>query len=159
MHRLAFLLALFATAALADNIEGKVVAIADGDTLTVLDSAKQQHKVRIAGIDAPEKRQAYGERSRQNLASLAFQKPATLDCYKVDRYRRQACRVWVDRQDVGLAQVSAGRAWHYKDYQREQTPEERTAYPRAENDARLSRVGLWGDPKPVPPWGWRQLST
>ena len=102
-------------------MQDRVVGIADGDTLTVLDSAKQQHKIRIAGIDAPEKRQAYGERSRQHLASLAFQKSATLDCYKVDRYKRQVCRVWVDRQDVGLAQVSSGLGWHYKEYQREPT--------------------------------------
>ena len=65
------------------------------------------------------------------------------------------CRVWVDRRDVGLAQVSAGLAWHYKYYQQEQTPEERAAYTRAEDDARLSRLGLWADPKPVPPWEWR----
>lgn len=133
-----------------------MVGIADGDTLTVLDSARHQHRVRIAGIDAPEKRQAFGERSRQHLASLAFQKSATFDCYKVDRYKRQVCRVWVNREDVGLAQVSAGLAWHYKAYQHEQTPEEREAYSRAENDARLSHLGLWADHNPVPPWEWRK---
>jgi endonuclease YncB( thermonuclease family) len=77
----------------AADLQGRVVGIADSDTLTVLDSARLQHRVRIAGIDAPEKRQPCGERSRQHLASLAFQKSATLDCCRVDRYKRQVCRV------------------------------------------------------------------
>jgi len=74
---------------LAADLQGWVVRIADGDTLTVLDSARHQHRVRIAGIDAPERYQPFGGRSRQNLASLAFRKSATLDCYKVDRYGRE----------------------------------------------------------------------
>ena len=120
-----------------------------------MDSQKKQHKIRIAGIDAPEKRQAHGERLRQHLAALAFQKSATLDCYKVDRYKRQVCRVWADRQGIGVAQVRAGLAWRFKRYEREHTPEERVAYSRAENEARLSQLGLWADHEPVPPWDWR----
>jgi endonuclease YncB( thermonuclease family) len=98
-------------------VEGRVVGIiSDGDTITVLDSEKKQHKVRINGIDAPEKGQAFGERSRQNLAQMAHGKDARIECHKTDRFGREACKVWVQPQDcprcdktldVGLAQISA----------------------------------------------------
>jgi len=98
-------------------VEGRVVGIiSDGDTITVLDSEKKQHKVRINGIDAPEKGQAFGERSRQNLAQMAHGKDARIECHKTDRFGRKVCKVWVQPQDcprcdktldVGLAQISA----------------------------------------------------
>ena len=150
------LLLLTAILAAASELRGVVVGVTDGDTITVLNDNQKQHKIRLAGIDAPEKHQGFGERSRQNLSSLAFKKQVTLDCYKTDQYKRQVCRVWVAGKDVALAQVQAGLAWHYKRFEKEQTPSERAAYARAETDARASRSGLWQSERPVPPWEFRQ---
>src|SRR5262249_7791109 len=91
-------------------VEGRVVGISDGDTITLLDGFKTQHKVRIAGIDAPEKGQAFGERSKQNLSALVFQKQVEARCHKKDRYGRDICAVYVGRRDVGLDQIRAGMA-------------------------------------------------
>lgn len=156
MDRASLLLALLLTAAAhADELRGRVVSIADGDTLTLLDSANTQHRIRLGGIDAPEKAQPFGERSKQNLARLAFQKDATADCYKVDRYRRQICTVYVSGEDVGLAQLDTGLAWWYRKYAHEQPPQQRQDYEGAETRASVDRVGLWQDKEPVPPWEWR----
>ena len=149
-------------------IEGRVVGISDGDTITVLDSTKAQHKVRLAGIDAPEKAQAFGERSKQNLSALVFGKDVRADCNKRDRYGRDVCRVWVTPSDcrscgltldVALAQLTVGLAWHYKRFENEQTPEERGRYSFAEDEARARHIGLWKDPKATPPWEWRRTKA
>jgi endonuclease YncB( thermonuclease family) len=165
MRAVGILIALWFTAvADSETLTGRVVGISDGDTITVL-VAKQQVKVRINGIDAPEKRQPYGERSKQNLSAMAFKKDARLECHKTDRYGRQVCKVWVQpgdcpgcglTLDVGLAQVIAGMALWYREYAKEQTAEDQGRYETAENEARLRRWGLWNDPQPVPPWDWRR---
>lgn len=141
--------------ALADTLTGRVVAIADGDTLTILDQENRQHKIRLAGIDAPEKSQDFGQKSKSNLSTLAYNQQATADCRKQDRYRREVCVVSVAGKEVGLEQVTAGMAWWYRQYAREQTPEERTAYERAEFNAKIHRLGLWGSKNAIPPWDWR----
>lgn len=151
--------AAFAAGAHAEIITGRVVSIADGDTLTLLHSSKTQHKIRLQGIDAPEKRQPFGEASRQNLARLAFQKDARAECPKRDKYGRAVCTVTVNGQDVGLAQLEAGLAWWYRRFAREQTPEQRRAYEQAEATAAIRRVGLWQDRNPVPPWEWRRVNS
>jgi endonuclease YncB( thermonuclease family) len=109
--------------AAAAELRGVVVGVTDGDTIAVLDRARKQHEIRLAGIDAPEKRQAFGERSKQHLSALAFKKEAVLDCFKVDQYKRQVCSVRMDGEDVAVAQVWAGLAWHYKRFENEQIPE------------------------------------
>ena len=100
-------------AALAGSwvVEGRVVGVSDGDTITVLDDANTQHKIRFAGISAPEKAQPFGERSKQSLSALVFQKRAEACCHKKDRYGREVCAVYVDLRDVGLEQIRAGMAW------------------------------------------------
>ena len=118
--------------------------------------AKTQHKIRFAGIDAPEKGQAFGERSKQSLSALVFQKRVEARCHKKDRYGREVCAVFVGLRDVGLEQIRAGMAWHYKAYQHEQPTQERLVYAQEEENAKASRVGLWKDAKPVPPWEWRK---
>ncbi len=140
----------------AAEINGQIVAIADGDTLMILDSGKQQHKIRLAFIDAPEQKQPYGQRSKQSLSDLAFGKDAKADCYKTDRYGRVVCTVFVDGKDVGLAQLDAGLAWWYRKYAHEQLPQKRIDYESAEDRAAADRVGLWQDKDPVPPWEWRR---
>lgn len=134
---------------------GRVVAITDGDTLVLLDETNQQHKVRLAGIDAPERGQPFSQVSRKHLSERAFDQLANADCPKVDRYRRLVCVVWMEGRDVNLAQVEAGLAWHYKKYEGEQSAHDRTAYAQAEESARAAKRGLWSEGQPVPPWEWR----
>jgi hypothetical protein len=91
-------------------VEGRVVGIRDGDTITVLDDSTTQHKIRIAAIDAPENGQAFGERSKQSLSALVFQNRVEARCHKKDRYGREVCAVFVSLRDVGLEQIRLGMA-------------------------------------------------
>jgi endonuclease YncB( thermonuclease family) len=136
---LPFLLSL---TALADTLDGRVVGVTDGDTITVLDADNVQHKIRLAGIDAPEKRQAFGNVSRQHLADQVFQKDATIDYSKTDRYGRLVGTVLVAGEDMNIRQIEAGLAWHFKKYEAEQPAEERERYTAAEAEAREARRGL-----------------
>ena len=156
--RLAYLLSLIllSPVALAEAYTGIVVGVADGDTITVLDEHKTQHRVRLMGIDAPEKKQAFGTVSRQHLASLVFKQLVVVETTKVDRYKRQIGKVKVGSTDVNLEQVKSGFAWHYKKYQREQTAMDRALYAEAEEAAQQKRVGLWSDKEPVAPWDFRR---
>ena len=142
--------------ATAAPLTGRIVSIADGDTVTLLDASLQQHKIRLSGIDAPEKRQPFGNRSRLHLGALVFGRQVTADCPKTDRYKRAVCRIDVDGVDANLAQVEAGMAWHYKAYSREQSPADRWRYTKTEDRARQARQGLWADRAPVAPWDFRK---
>ena len=96
---------------------GRVVEVIDGDTVTVLLPSRSQLKVRLAGIDAPEKRQAFGQRAKQQLAALVFDKRVTVVGHKYDRYRRLVAKLIVDGHDANFDMVAAGYAWHYKRYE------------------------------------------
>jgi endonuclease YncB( thermonuclease family) len=139
------------------TLAGKVVAISDGDTLTLLDASKVQHRIRLDGIDAPEAKQAFGNRSRQSLGELAHEREAVAECSKIDKYKRPVCVVRVNGLDMGLEQIKRGMAWHFRRYAHEQTPENRAAYATAEAEARAEKRGLWRDARPVPPWEWRSV--
>lgn len=147
---------LLAGATLAGQITGIVVGISDGDTITLLDSNKQQHKIRLSGIDAPEKAQPFGQKSKSNLSAMIFNREVTAECGKTDRYRREICKILVGSRDANLEQVKAGMAWHYKQYANEQSPKDREDYEIAEFNAKMRRLGLWSDTNPVPPWEWRR---
>ncbi len=123
-------------------LSGKVVSIADGDTLTILDATNTQHRIRLTGIDAPESRQAFGTRSRQHLADLVFGKGVTVEYDKRDRYGRTLGKVLIEGRDANLEQIKAGMAWHYKFYENEQLPEDRKTYAEAEREARAAKRGL-----------------
>jgi len=151
--------------AYADTLLGVVIGVSDGDTITVLDAERQQHKVRLGGIDAPEKAQPFGQRSKENLSRLVFKKEVAVDWTKRDRYQRIVGKVMVQPSDcptcpktldAGHAQLSVGLAWWYRKYAKEQSPEDRGRYESEEQEARARRVGLWQDPDPVPPWEWRR---
>ena len=152
-HILIFALAL-SFPAWAD-ITGYVVGVADGDTITVLDADKAQHKIRLTGIDAPEKKQPFGNRSKQSLSDMVFTKIVTVETDKRDRYGRQLGKVMDGGKDVNLEQVRAGMAWHYKAYERAQSVIDRQAYADAESEAKAAKRGLWVDVEPTPPWEWR----
>lgn len=151
----AIALLLLAGPAWAQVLLGKVVAIADGDTLTVLDENKTQHKIRLSGIDAPERAQPFGQRSKEYLSALVFGKMIAVETAKQDRYKRTLGKIVLDGRDVNLAMVVTGFAWHYKKYEREQSAADRLLYDDAEKDARLAGRGLWKDAGPVAPWDWR----
>ncbi|HKQ23147.1 MAG TPA: thermonuclease family protein [Burkholderiales bacterium] len=149
-------LCLLCAPAAAETLSGYVVGVADGDTITLLDGNKVLYRIRLAGIDAPEKGQPFGKVSGQHLAELAFSKQASADCNKIDRYERLVCTVYVDGKDVGLAQLDAGLAWWYRKYANEQPPQQRLEYDMAETKAYVDRIGLWQDKNPIPPWEWRK---
>jgi endonuclease YncB( thermonuclease family) len=151
----ALLLAILAPVVLADTLIGRVVAVADGDTITILDASNTQYKIRLAGIDAPEKGQPFGRVSRQRLADTVFTKTVQVEWSKRDRYGRIVGKVIADGKDVCLLQIESGLAWHYAKYEREQSPADRKAYADAEIRAREQKRGLWMDAHPVPPWEWR----
>ena len=140
----------------ADALYGRVVAVADGDTVTVLGSDQRQHKIRLMGIDAPEKKQPYGSRSKQSISDLVFNRQVQVEYDKKDKYGRTVGKIIVNGIDANLEQVTTGMAWHYKQYQREQSASDRAAYADAENEARAVRRGLWQEAEPTPPWDWRR---
>lgn len=146
---------LFANTSAADTLHGRVVGVSDGDTVTVLDATNSQWKIRLMGIDAPEKKQAFGNKSKEHLSALVFNKQVAIECSKQDKYGRTVGKIMVDGVDANLEQVKAGLAWHYKQYQREQSPDDRTAYAQAEEQARAAKRGLWVDLDHTPPWDWR----
>ena len=121
----------------------------------MLDALHAQHRIRLAGIDAPEKAQPYGDASKRHLAEMVFGASVTVDYEKRDRYGRIVGKIRNGGRDASLEQLRAGFAWHYKQYEREQSRADRTAYAEVETAAQLARAGLWRDPAPVPPWSWR----
>lgn len=142
--------------ALAELLLCLVVAIADGDTLTVRcgePGAYEQVKIRLAEIDAPEKNQAFGQRSKQHLSDLCFQQQATITPRTKDRYGRTVARVQCQGEDANAAMVKDGMAWAYTKYLTD--PEIK----RMEVQARAGRVGLWADAEPMPPWEFRKGKT
>lgn len=131
------------------------MAVTDGDTIEILDESKESHRIRLKGIDAPEKRQAFGSVSRQNLAMLVAGKEVRIEWQKLDRNRRIVGKVFVDGQDVCLEQIKAGLAWHFRRFENEQSAEDQLSYAQAEQNARTLKVGLWLDSSQIPPWDYR----
>lgn len=147
---------LFASVVHAQVISGRVVAVADGDTLTVLDSSNRQHKIRLSGIDAPESAQAFGARSKQSLSDLSFGKDVTVETSKVDRYGRRIGKVLHQGIDINRVQIERGFAWFYVAYQSEQSTSDRQLYAAAQQRARNGHFGLWIDSDPIAPWDYRK---
>jgi endonuclease YncB( thermonuclease family) len=130
------------------------VAIADGDSLTLL-VGHQQYTIRIAAIDAPERNQAWGDRSKTNLSRLTLNQAAVADCSRLDQWGHHVCKLTVNNVDIGLEQINGGMAWWLRKDANKQTAEDQTAYGSAELMAKLKRLGLWRDTNPVPPWIFR----
>lgn len=128
---------------------GKAVRIADGDTITVLVKTTQQ-KVRLQGIDAPEKSQAFGTRSRQALGDKLIGKQVTVKWREHDKYGRILGQVYLGDRWINREMVAEGWAWHYRHFSAN------TELARAEVEARAAKRGLWHDPNPTPPWDFRK---
>jgi endonuclease YncB( thermonuclease family) len=164
MRRYLLALLILPLVTLAD-VSGRVVAVTDGDTIKVLDADNTEHKVRLTGIDAPERGQPYGTASRNHLAAMVADKQVKVESSKSDRYGRLLGKVWVQPSDCAScgktlntnhAQILAGMAWWYRYYAREQSPEDRGRYESAEDEAKARKWGLWADPKPTNPYDWRK---
>jgi len=139
----------------AATLTGRTVRVTDGDTIVILSEGNVQHKIRLQGIDAPERKQAYGKKSKEHLSESVAGRFVVVEYDKKDRYGRIVGKVLVGGQDVCLAQISAGLAWHYKKYQKEQTETDRILYSEAENMAREAKRDLWQDPHAIAPWEYR----
>ena len=153
MQRIIFPLVLAASLALPPlawaDFTGEVVGVADGDTITVL-RENEQVKVRLAEIDAPEKAQPFGNKSKQALSALVNGKTVLVVEQGHDRYKRTIGRVYQGDVDVSAAQVKQGMAWVYRKYSKD------VSLLPLEDEAKAQRLGLWADDEPVPPWEWRK---
>jgi len=137
-------------------LEGTVVGVSDGDTVTVLDASRQPHKIRLLGIDAPEKAQPFGKVAKQILSDRIYEKHVRVQEKSLDRYGRTLGKILLEDADINLEMVKAGLAWHYKHYADDQFPGDAELYAQAEAQARGDRLGLWAYGDPVEPWAWRQ---
>lgn len=148
---LACLLLWLPTQAGAATLSGKVVKVVDGDTIDILKN-RSTVRIRLNGIDAPERGQAFGNRAKQFVLDVAAQQTVTVEIKDVDRYGRSIGDVFLpDGRNLNREIVAAGYAWWYRKYSKDQS------LGRLEEEARRGRRGLWQDKTPVPPWEWRKV--
>ena len=140
------------SAGAAEMFEGRVVGVHDGDTITLLLAGNQQLKIRLAQIDAPESGQAFGQRSKQSLSELVFNKTIHVKKETIDKYGRTVGTLSIDGFDVNREQIKRGMAWAYRKYLHD------PSLIQVEKAARQAKVGLWTDPNPMPPWEYRHNS-
>ena len=164
------LLALACTWTLAQpaslgELTGRVVGVTDGDTIKVLDANNTSHKIRLSGIDAPERAQPFGRVSTEHLKDMVAGQEVRVELLKYDRYGRLIGNVWVQPRDcprcgktlfVNHAMVLNGMAWWYRYYAEEQSEQDQGRFESAEREALARKRGLWADPDPTPPWVWRR---
>jgi endonuclease YncB( thermonuclease family) len=149
----------------ASSISARVVGVIGGDAITVVDAANTQYAVRLAGIDAPQSGQEFGDRSKQHLTNLVLHKEVRVDRHGHDPHGRLVGTVWTvppdspcqepgcpKTLDVGLAQISVGLAWRCKACETGQSEQDRQRYDFAEQEARARKVGIWSSPDPAAPW-------
>ena len=149
MSKIVVFLSLLLPLVVQADLSGRVVGVTDGDTITVLDAANRQTKVRLHQIDAPEKNQDFGQASKQSLSTLVFGKQVKIEVADTDKYGRTVGKVWIGGLDANLEQIRKGMAWVYEKYAND------PAYFAAERTAKMNRVGLWNQPNPTPPWVFR----
>jgi endonuclease YncB( thermonuclease family) len=151
---------LLCSPARAETITGQVTGIADGDSLTLQDAQHQQHLIRLAGIDAPELAQDFGQQAKTRLSMLSLNQPATAECKQAGPNQQSPnqpaiCVVSVGGKDIGLAQINAGMAWWYQQNALALPVQAQSNYRQAEFNAKIHRLGLWNSKHPTPPWVWR----
>ena len=147
---LIILIALFSLSAQTEIIRGKVIKIADGDTLTLLTDSNKKIKIRLAGIDTPERKQSFGDTAKNALAKLVFHKKILIETQTKDRYGRTIGVVFLNNKNVNNELVRQGMAWVYKKY-----TDNKILY-ELEAQAKTRRIGLWADANPIAPWDWRR---
>lgn len=144
------LLLLISTNLLSLELKGKIIHISDGDTVHLLTDKKEKIKIRLKDIDAPESKQAYGNKSKENLKNYIYQKNVVVEYKNKDKYKRVLGTIYYKNEDINLQQVKDGYAWVYKKYSRNST------YFKAEKEARIKKLGLWSDKNPIEPWEFRK---
>jgi endonuclease YncB( thermonuclease family) len=157
MKRLLFVLLLAAVPASAEELRARVDQVYDGDTMYVRYPGRRSGDVvRLEGIDAPERHQAFAAKARESLREMVRFKMVTVEVRGVDAYGRVVARVFADDLDVGLEQIRRGMAWHYDFFAERQSEGAREAYTDAEAEAVREERGLWSEEKPMPPWQFRR---
>lgn len=141
---------LFCSYANSFELVGKVIKVSDGDTVTLLTDDKISHKIRLNDIDAPEKKQAFGNKSRDNLASYIAGELVTVKYKSKDKYGRVLGTIYFEDLDINLQQIKNGYAWVYKQYSKNQT------YYQEEQKAKELKKGLWIEKEPIAPWEFRK---
>ena len=155
LNLISLILFLVPIPSFCQTIAGTVISVADGDTITILDSNKEKHKIRLYGIDCPEGDQPFADAAKKHTTSLVAQKMITVEVFDDDRYGRTVGVVTADRVNVNLQLIHAGYAWVYRNYCKEKFCR---TWLKIENQARQVSAGLWADEKPVPPWEWRNAA-
>lgn len=147
-----FIILILITFCAQADIAGRVVRVLDGDTIEVLQDSGARSRVRLAGIDAPEKKQPFGQRSRQSLSELVSKKYVSVTGEEYDRYGRLLGTVWSGQTNINAVQLQKGMAWAYRFKGQISNSE----YGKIENEAKKSRAGLWSSPSQTEPWLWRR---
>ena len=132
------------------ELKGKVIAVSDGDTIKLLTQDKVTHKIRLLDIDAPEKKQPFGNKSRDNLASYIAGEIITVKYKSKDKYGRILGTIYFENLDINLQQIKNGYAWVYKQYSKNQT------YYKEEQKAKELKKGLWIEKNAIAPWEFRK---
>jgi endonuclease YncB( thermonuclease family) len=139
------------------EVRGQIVKVTDGDTVTLLNESNISITIRLAGIDASELRMLYGQVAQAYLRDLVLNKVVIAKTHKQDRFGRTVATLWVNSEDINLAMIHAGMAWHYKKYQTDQPKQQTAIYDKSEQAARTEMRGLWQQQNPTPPWFWRKF--
>lgn len=141
------------------SFEARVIRVADGDTVTVVDKNGRRSKIRLLGIDAPEMKMPYGRESKVTLERLinGVNKNVTVSYRKVDRYKRLVGKLEANGKDLNLEMIKLGMAWYFKKYRKDVDKADQRSYEKAQEAARDRKIGLWRDSNPMPPWDWRKL--
>lgn len=147
---LVFIFCAIATVKAHADFQGKVISISDGDTITILKDSRQQIKVRLASIDAPEKNQPFGTQAKNFTSKLIFGKQVHIKDEGSDQYNRVLGTVYLGSQNINKTIVYNGYAWAYRRYIKD------SSYIALEKDAKLHRRGLWSDKNAIPPEIWRR---
>ncbi len=152
MHTWFLGLLLFVSVWAKAQLHGKVISVADGDSFTLLTEQSTKVRVRLHGIDCPERKQPYGMVARQFTSNLVSGKKVTVHLKGRDRYKRIIGTVYVDGRCLNEELLKAGLAWHY--FRHDKNP----VWRRMEEQSRSARRGLWRDRSPVPPWDFRKMT-
>lgn len=151
IRQLCAMVLLVVTFSACADFSGRIVRVLDGDTVDVLETGNRLTRVRLAGIDAPEKSQPFGQRSSQELSAMVAQRTVTVTAEDTDRYGRLLGTVWLGATDVNAAQIRKGLAWVYRYHGKPA----RADYAVLEAEARRHATGLWSVPGQTEPWRWR----
>lgn len=151
MRKIINIFLLLTTILVAETITGKVISVTDGDTIKILDEKNKVYKIRLIDIDAPEKKQAFGNKSKENLSKYIAGENVRVEYYKLDRYKRILGTVYFKDKDINKQQIIDGYAWVYKKYSKN------NEYINQERISKNHKRGLWKDEKPIEPWEYRKM--